>query len=109
MYFNLRNVIVICNVEFSEVFFNFCPVKLLIVDPCVLTYCKRELSQHQWNNKSLAMMDTVCSSEGAAEPRLSDLGYSLQESLLGSQCFLMLAEQKSYEGKQKTSEGFCII
>lgn len=54
-------------------------------------------------------MDTICSSEGAAEPRLTDLGSSLQESLTGTQCFLTLAEQKSDGGQQQTSEGLCIM
>lgn len=52
-------------------------------------------------------MDII--SEGAVEPRLTDPGYSLQESLMGTQYFLMLAEQKSDEGQQQTSEGFCIM
>lgn len=45
-------------------------------------------------------MDIICSSAGAVEPKQTDPGYSLQESLMDMKCSLMLAEQKSEEGKQ---------
>lgn len=55
-------------------------------------YFQRKLAKHQRNIKSLDMMDIICIAEGAAEPKLSDLGYILQEILMGMQCSLMLAE-----------------
>ena len=67
---------------------------------------QEKLSKHQYNIKSpLAMMDVICGSEGAVEPRLTDLGCSLQDNLMGKQGFLMLAEQKSDGGQQQLLRG----
>ncbi len=68
----------------------------------VFSFIVRENSQNTNTmlNLFLAMMDIICSSEAAVEPKLTDLGYSLQESLMGMQYFLMLAEQKRDGGQQ---------
>ncbi len=97
---------------FLDVFFYFCQVKTFDSwhqqsSPMCFQLLQEKTLETPNNIKShLAMMDIICSSEVAVEPRLTGLGHSLQESLMGMQCFPILAKQKSDRGQQQTSEGF---
>lgn len=51
-------------------------------------------------------MDTVCSLQGPAEPRLTNLGGTLEDCLSG---ILMSTEQGRDGGQQEISKGLCIM